>query len=456
MGSEVLSLSKNLVNCPSCGYICPGISSSSENWIRSVKRKYNEFEEGNRFFLPRLDSVSIVRVEIEDECDALRKMVSSQQLTIQGLHLELEEERNASESAANEAMSMILRLQREKAEIQMEARQFKRFAEEKMAHDHHEISALEDLLYNREQTIHSLTCEIQAYKHRMMSYGLTEAEVESFGLSTNSGMNPDLQSDSPKYEYPPLLCNVNAAHGPSEQGDDDVVDVEKYAFGETPRGKEHLKNLETKIFQKESTSSCSQTDGDTSGAKNITEKVIVGYSPRNPRQFSADSSGSFKETCPEFTESPRRYSSFKKTENHLRMVDDLSETGDGMSDRVYTIDSVHCGVSYNGGLGTKTDLGAYNDYVSTPRESLNYSDIADPDIKKLYLRLQSLEADRESMRQALVSMRNDKAQLALLKEIAQHWCQEAPPIRRMPIVKKSGGFSAISLFKVMHVVSLFN
>ncbi|KAF5176068.1 hypothetical protein FRX31_034344 [Thalictrum thalictroides] len=32
-------------------------------------------------------------------------------------------------------MSMILRLQRQKAEIQMETRQFKQFAEEKMAHD---------------------------------------------------------------------------------------------------------------------------------------------------------------------------------------------------------------------------------------------------------------------------------------------------------------------------------
>ncbi|KAL0333545.1 UNVERIFIED_CONTAM: Myosin-binding protein 7 [Sesamum angustifolium] len=38
--------------------------------------------------------------------------------------------------------------------------------------------ALEDLLYKREQTIESLTCEVQAYKHRMMSYGLTEAEAE--------------------------------------------------------------------------------------------------------------------------------------------------------------------------------------------------------------------------------------------------------------------------------------
>ncbi|KAI3519989.1 hypothetical protein L1887_09210 [Cichorium endivia] len=53
---------------------------------------------------------------------------------IQDLISDLEEERYASASAANEAMSIILKLQREKAEVQMEARQFKRFSG-KMAHD---------------------------------------------------------------------------------------------------------------------------------------------------------------------------------------------------------------------------------------------------------------------------------------------------------------------------------
>nr|GEV31986.1 cysteine-rich RLK (receptor-like protein kinase) 8 [Tanacetum cinerariifolium] len=84
--------------------------------------------------------------------------------------------RNALSSAANEAMSMILSLQQEKAQIEMVARQFKRFAAEKTNHDQQEIIALEELLCKREQTIQSLTCEVQAYKYRMMSYGLTESE----------------------------------------------------------------------------------------------------------------------------------------------------------------------------------------------------------------------------------------------------------------------------------------
>ncbi|KAF2558030.1 hypothetical protein F2Q68_00017012 [Brassica cretica] len=45
--------------------------------------------------------------------------------------------------------------------------------------------------------------------------------------------------------------------------------------------------------------------------------------------------------------------------------------------------------------------------------------VNEPDIEKLYTRLQALEADRESLRHTIVSMRTNKAQLVLLKEIAK-------------------------------------
>lgn len=485
MDSELLSptsspsRSRDLVKCCNCGCTCSLVTSSStESWFRSVKRKYDEFEEGKRLIIPGFDIFSNPRVQIENECAALRETVSSQQQAIQGLYTELEEERNASSSAASEAMSMILRLQREKAEIQMESRQFKRFAEEKMAHDQQELLALEDVLYKREQAIQSLTCEVQAYKHRMMSYGLTEAEAEGekgerSGMSRNTSMNENLdaaqfqfQFQFPPYDYPPLKCNLNE-NPIALEGDDNIVDVEKYAFGETPHGRDHLKNLEYRINQMEKSSSSSQPDGEFSGAKNILEKVIVGHSPRRSRHnrmFSGDSSNSFmgmsRETGPDLaTESPsfKFNNSFKKMDyvsqsedcSNLRKLDNASDFGDDMSDRVYTIDSVHNGVPYNGVVEPKAGVGICEDYISTPRESLNRPDVSDPDIKKLYTRLQALEADRESMRQAIISMRTDKAQMVLLKEIAQHLCKEMSPERRMPVKKPSllGTFSFMSVFK---------
>lgn len=459
--------STDLVKCCNCGCSCSLRGDYSENWIRSVKRKVDELEEGKQLaIIPGFDYSSVARVQIENECEALRETVGSQQQSIQDLYIELEEERNASSSAANEAMSMILRLQREKAEIQMEARQFKRFAEEKTLHDQQELLALEDLLYKREQVIQSLTFEVQAYKHRMMSYGFTEFELEGErgGRSRNQSMGEDGQFEFPMYDYPPLKCNINETHAYSEINND-AEDVEKYAFGETPRAREELKNLEFRISQMERSPSNNQIDGDIPAAKNILEKVIVGQSPRRPRhsrKLSTDSSSSFlglpKESRPDFTtESPRPGTSFKKMEyvsqmedySNSRKLDNGSEIGDDMSDRVYTIDSIHNGVSYNDVKEPKPAVGICEEYVTTPRETLNMADVGDPEIKKLYMRLQALEADRESMKQSIISMRTDKAQLVLLKEIAQHLCKEMSPEGRIPVRKTSsiGSFSFMSIVK---------
>lgn len=469
MDLEAIPSSRDLVKCCNCGCSCSlSISGTSGPWFRSVKRKYDEFEDKERFFIPGFEPFSVARVQVENECVALREMVSNQQQTIQELYTELEEERNAASSAANEAMSMILRLQREKAEIQMEARQFKRFAEEKMAHDQQEFFALEDLLYKREQAIQAFTCEVQAYKHRMMSYGLTEAEAEGEKGTDdrNNGMlDFDCQNEIPTFEYPPLKCNLNENQGSLEVDDDDVADVEKYAFGETPRGRDRLKNIELRIHHMERCPSNGQLEGDFSGSKNILEKVIVGHSPRrsrHSRKYSSDSpsfSGVVRETGTDLnTDSPRFNVSFKKTEYvshsdeyNTRNVDNASEIGDDMSDRVYTIDSVHNGVSYNGYAEVKAGVGIGEDNLATPRGSFSQGDVGDPEIKKLYMRLQALEADRESMRQAILSMRTDKAQLVLLKEIAQQLCKDVSPERRITIKKPSllASFSFVSVFKVI-------
>ncbi|KAL3623458.1 hypothetical protein CASFOL_032274 [Castilleja foliolosa] len=449
MESESPPSSPNGAKCCNCGCSCSIMNRSlSGTYLRSVKRKYEEFEEEKAFTIPGFVIPQNARVEIENECQALRETVISQQQTIQELISELEEERNASSSAANEAMSMILRLQREKAEIQMELRQFKRFAEEKMAHDQQETLALDDLLYKREQTIQSLTCEVEAYKHRMMSYGLTEAEAygeldSDRGISRNTSMSENLENPFafPHYEiYPPLKVNINESQIYADD-DDEAADIEKYAFGETPRSRDRMKDLEFRINQLEKTPRTIQPD-----------KVIVGQSPRRSkhlRKLSNDSSNSLFATVRETRSdySPKYGASFKKTElSHLdlssnpRKVDnEAPEGGDDMDDRVYTIDSVHEGASikkaYVGNVGC-------DEYTATPKES-------DLEIQKLYARLHALEADRESMRQAIISIGTDKAQMVLLKEIAQNLCKEMSPSGGIPVQKQAvvWRFSFVSLFK---------
>lgn len=448
--------------CRSCSIMSRSLSGTC---LRSVKRKYDEFEEEKPFNIPGFIVPQNARVEIENECQALRETVASQQQTIQDLISELEEERSAASSAANEAMSMILRLQGEKAEIQMEARQFKRFAEEKMAHDQQETLSLDDLLYKREQVIQSLTCEVEAYKHRMMSYGLTEAEAGGadgdMGFSRNTSMTEKLEGpfEFPHYDiYPPLRININES-GVYMDGDDEAAsaaDIEKYPSGETPNSRVRLKELEFRINQLEKSPSNIQPDRES---KNMLEKVIVGQSPRRHlRKFSTDSSNSLfttvRETGPDY--SPKYGASFKKTElshldlnSNLRKVDsDALEDGNDMDDRVYTIDSIHKRVSVNASVEPKASVAVGGvEYLSTPQDS-------DLEIQKLYARLHALEADRESMRQSIISIGTDKAQLVLLKEIAQNLCKEMSPSSAMLVQKQSvvRKFSFVSLFKWTHAI----
>lgn len=422
-----------------CGCCDSGRGNYSGTWLRSVKRKVDGFEEkdGDKFVIPGLVIPSVARVEIENECDALREMVSNQQTTIQDLISDLEEERYASASAANEAMSMILKLQREKAEVQMEAKQFKRFSEEKMAHDQHELMALEELLYRREQSIQSLSCEVQAYKHRMISLGLTEAEADGergFMTRENSvATNLESRFDFALYDYPPLTCNNLNENQEYPDNESETVDIEKYVFGETPHS---FKDIEERINQLERSPGQSQP---------VLEKVIVGYSPmkKHSRSFSDDSVGSFdtnvkEELVPDSARVLHDLPSFKKVES-------VSEFGDETSDRIYTIDSIH-----NVNNDQKANIDTYDGFMSSPKESSPHSEMEDPEVKKLYARLHALEADRESMSQALISMRTDKAQLVLLKEIAQQLCKEMPPSNKTHVKKPHNGVgsSFLSVFKV--------
>ncbi|KAG8483782.1 hypothetical protein CXB51_022640 [Gossypium anomalum] len=359
----------------------PSIQEEFITWFRSVKRKYDEFETGDRFYVPGFDLYSNPKVQIENECAALRETVCSQQ----------------------------------------------------------------EKIHKKDQSVQSLTCEALAYKHRMMSYGLRRPRLKVTRME-RFGIWVWLRTLMRKLIFPNMIIHNS-----------------KISFGETPHARDQLRNLEQRIFQVERSSGGSQLDGGCSGTKHVFEKVIVGHSPRrtrHSRRFSIDSYNSFlaKETASEFTiDSPRFNASHKKMEFISRMdeissskrMDNASEVGDDTSDRVYTIDPVHNGAVYNETLDSKPGVGIIDEYASTPRGQINLPDACDPDIKKLYTRLQALEADRESMRQALLSMRTDKAQLVLLKEIAQHLSKEMPSNRQDVVAKSSilGSLPFMTVFK---------
>ncbi|PKU82460.1 myosin-binding protein 7 [Dendrobium catenatum] len=366
--------------CCNCGCPCC-FEPSSPTFRRYVKRKAD-----GRDAMPQ---AGFARVELENELTALRETLASQQVAIQELSVELEEERNAAATAASETMSMILRLQREKAEVQMEARQFRRFAEEKMAHDGREIAELDDLLFKREQQAQALSCEVRAYKDRLLSLGIN---VGSDPVFFNSDGNEG-ELDLPRGEcYPPLRCVAAVSCD-----DDDTS------------------NLERRIYELEKTPYGAQV--------NIP----------NPPQGHL-----------------HRFSSVDslRPQESSAMVGENGEGEDDETDRIYTIDAVH-GVTLVDESEDEELISSRMKKESDQKGGFDGGEREEGDINKLYMRLQALEADRESMRQAIISMRTEKAQIVLLREIAQQLCKEAKP--EMNVVKKNptlfGAFTFVSLIK---------
>ncbi|CAI0473575.1 unnamed protein product [Linum tenue] len=116
-------------------------SGSVKEVVNSRKIDYVEEDERTECF-----------AEEDDEFDvlALRRLVRNERRRAVGAQLELEKERMAAASAADEAMSMILRLQNEKSSSEMDAKQYRRVAEQKQEYDREVIQSLQWIIMKHE------------------------------------------------------------------------------------------------------------------------------------------------------------------------------------------------------------------------------------------------------------------------------------------------------------------
>lgn len=121
----------------------------------------------------------------EIKTSTLKETLAAQQQLLQKLYHELDVEREASSSAASEALSMILRLQGEKAAVKMEAEQYKRLAEEKMCYAEQSLEIFEDLIYQKEMEIAALDYQVQAYRYKLLSLGCSDLGVGEIKFPEN-------------------------------------------------------------------------------------------------------------------------------------------------------------------------------------------------------------------------------------------------------------------------------
>ncbi|KAI0498920.1 hypothetical protein KFK09_019818 [Dendrobium nobile] len=104
----------------------------------------------------------VSEIEGEVSVERLKNQIKIDQQSLSILYKELEEERNASAVAANQAMAMINKLQEEKAGMQLEVMQYLRMMEEQTQYEQEALRNLNDQLTEREKEIQDLETELQS------------------------------------------------------------------------------------------------------------------------------------------------------------------------------------------------------------------------------------------------------------------------------------------------------
>lgn len=145
------------VALPDSTRTCSMQAVNSKKRARLEMRSQTPIREDRVSDTPKQSEVFMLKEALKSERDTLRK-----------LHIELEEERGASMTAANEAMAMITRLQEEKAAVLMEARRYRRVAEERETHNQEAIFLLKDALLTKEDDLLALQDLLNAYRETFL------------------------------------------------------------------------------------------------------------------------------------------------------------------------------------------------------------------------------------------------------------------------------------------------
>lgn len=155
-----------------------------------------------------LDGSTVSEIEGESAIDRLKRQVEHDKKIMVALYKELEEERNASAVAANQAMAMITRLQEEKAALHMEALQCVRMMEEQEEYDVEALQKANELLAEKEKEIQDLEAELEVYRKTIGDLSpIGDLPESNYGL--NIGGTRPKQTGTGSAEITVRLCDSN-------------------------------------------------------------------------------------------------------------------------------------------------------------------------------------------------------------------------------------------------------
>ncbi|KAK3009282.1 hypothetical protein RJ639_014325 [Escallonia herrerae] len=139
-------------------------------------------------------------IDREGDVMALRKIIKMERHRADAACLEVEKERMAASTAAEEAMAMILHLQNEKSLIEMEARQYRRLAQEKQLHDQEVIESLRWIVMKHESERSVLEDQLSVCKRKLKLHikrdeGDKPENVDDFSDFSNENVEENLYYD---------------------------------------------------------------------------------------------------------------------------------------------------------------------------------------------------------------------------------------------------------------------
>ncbi|CAK9164910.1 unnamed protein product [Ilex paraguariensis] len=184
----------------------------------------------------------------------LKEALYAQQHLLQKLYNEMDVKREASATTASEALSMILRLQGEKAAVKLEAEQYKRLGKEKMCHVEESLAIFKDHIYQNEMEIVFLDYQVQAYWYKLLSMGCSDPGVgevlcPQFLLNTHikRSVIERERSISPETDF----VEKKAEEQTRQEINGQTLDLEKkpknFVVGDINLYWEQIKNLDEKV-----------------------------------------------------------------------------------------------------------------------------------------------------------------------------------------------------------------
>ncbi|KAG2313314.1 hypothetical protein Bca52824_024871 [Brassica carinata] len=223
---ELLKTRSEQLSKSNTSFLAPAPSPRvSELKDADVDRTPSFVRGGNKFFgIPLSDSVQnrprwSVRSLRKSSLDKTDMADSNGETILNQLKKEdrLERKRSASAVAANNAMTMITRLQAGKLAIQMEVLQYQRMMDEQAEYDQEALQSMSSELAKREEEMKELEAELEAYRERYGCLTNDEASREEFlEEHGNSSADYDCQEAKPVNET--VFCFSNHAENIDQNG----------------------------------------------------------------------------------------------------------------------------------------------------------------------------------------------------------------------------------------------